>query len=303
MKLLLIRQRGVNPVLQVHAGYLCAAAFALVLAFGAGAYGLLQSQSASRVDDRLVAAWRAQVAAQEAQLRNIRDRSQAESEALGRQLAQVQARLMRMEALGQRVVAVADLDEGEFSFDEPAALGGPTAKRSETLRLMDLERSFAELSERLRGRETELDILESLLADEEYRDAVALEGRPVKWGWLSSPYGYRVDPITGKRAWHAGVDFAGKANSEVIAVASGVVTFAGERQGYGKVVEISHGQGLLTRYGHHASLLVETGQIVKRGDVIGTMGSTGRSTGPHVHFEVEHLGRAVNPVKYLKRAS
>jgi murein DD-endopeptidase MepM/ murein hydrolase activator NlpD len=293
----------VNRVLQVHAGYLCAAAFALALALGAGGYGLLQSQSASRVDDHVVAQWRAQVTAQEAELRSIRDRSQAESEALGRQLAQVQARLMRMEALGQRVVAVADLDEGEFSFDEPAALGGPTAKRSETLRLMDLERSFAELTERLRGRETELDILESLLADEEYRDAVALEGRPVKWGWLSSPFGYRVDPITGKRAWHAGVDFAGKADSEVIAVASGVVTFAGERQGYGKVVEISHGQGLLTRYGHHASLLVETGQIVKRGDAIGTMGSTGRSTGPHVHFEVEHHGRAVNPLKYLKRAS
>ncbi len=300
MKLLLIRQTGVNRVLQVRGGYLVFAAMAVFIGLAAGSYGLLQTRTTSTVDSAVVAQWRVQVEEQRRQLEAVQKRSRAESDALGRQLAQVQARLMRMEALGQRVVEVADLDQGEFSFDTPAALGGPDAQRSESLRLADLESSFAELTGRLRTRESELAILESLLADEEYREAVALEGRPVQWGWLSSPYGYRVDPITGQKAWHAGVDFAGRADSEVIAVASGVVTFAGERSGYGRLVEISHGQGLLTRYGHHATLKVESGQIVKRGDVIGTMGSSGRSTGPHVHFEVEHAGRPVNPAKYLK---
>ena len=302
MKLLLIRQNTANPVVQLRLSYLALAAVAVLAGLTAGGYLWIQSAAGTAVDDGLIAQWRSQITEQEAVLRDLKARSQAESEALGRQLAQVQARLMRMEALGQRVVAVADLDEGEFSFREPAALGGPTAPEGRALELLDLEQSFAALSQRLSSRENELAILEGLLADEEYQEAVALEGRPVKWGWMSSPYGYRVDPITGQRAWHAGVDFAGKADSDVVAVASGVVTFAGERHGYGKVVEISHGRGLVTRYGHHATLKVAAGQIVKRGDTIGTMGSTGRSTGPHVHFEVEQRGRTVDPAKHLKRS-
>ncbi len=301
MKLILIRKSGLNRVVNLRAGHIGLAVLALVGGLAAGGYGLFRGIAPDPVDQAVIASWKAGVDDQQMMLEEIKARSQAESEALGKQLAQVQARLMRMEALGQRMVEVADLGEGEFSFDEPAAVGGPTASGSRAMALADLERSFSRLNMRLRDRENELAILESLLADEEYRDAVALEGRPVKWGWLSSPFGTRVDPITGQRAWHAGMDFAGKAGSDVIAVASGVVTFAGERSGYGHVVEINHGDGLLTRYGHHASLKVKTGEIVKRGEVIGTMGSSGRSTGPHVHFEVEHNGRKVNPSKYLKR--
>ena len=129
-----------------------------------------------------------------------------------------------------------------------------------------------------------------------------VQGRPVTWGWLSSKYGNRVDPLTGKTAWHSGVDFAGHDGSDVIAVASGVVTFAGKRSGYGKLVEISHPDGLVTRYAHHKELVVSTGDVVKKGETIGKMGSTGRSTGPHVHFEVLKNGRTVDPTRYVARA-
>ena len=121
------------------------------------------------------------------------------------------------------------------------------------------------------------------------------EGAPIVQGWMSSPFGERVDPISGKKAWHEGMDFAGAEGSDVVAVANGVVVFAGQRSGYGKMIEISHGADLRTRYGHHQEVLVHAGQSVKRGDVIGLMGSSGRSTGPHVHFEVLKEGNLSIP--------
>jgi murein DD-endopeptidase MepM/ murein hydrolase activator NlpD len=132
---------------------------------------------------------------------------------------------------------------------------------------------------------------------------VFIAGRPVQKGWLSSRFGTRNDPITGKRAWHSGVDFAGKDGSSVIAVAAGVVVYAAPRSGYGLLVELNHGSGFKTLYGHHKKLHVRVGDIVKKGQVIGSMGSSGRSTGPHVHFEVYKNGRVVDPASYIHRAS
>jgi murein DD-endopeptidase MepM/ murein hydrolase activator NlpD len=120
---------------------------------------------------------------------------------------------------------------------------------------------------------------------------------------MSSRFGHRIDPITRNRAWHNGVDFAGKEGADVIAVAAGVVVFAGQRSGYGKMIELNHGSGYSTRYGHHKDLVVKPGDIVRKGQVIGLMGSSGRSTGPHVHFEVFKHGRAVDPSTYIHRAS
>jgi murein DD-endopeptidase MepM/ murein hydrolase activator NlpD len=125
-------------------------------------------------------------------------------------------------------------------------------------------------------------------------------GQPVKHGFISSLYGMRNDPFTGKRTMHKGVDFAGKEGSDVVAVAAGVVTQASMQSGYGMLVEINHGKGYVTRYGHNKELLVEVGDRVKPGQVIGKMGSTGRSTGPHVHFEVLLNDKVVNPTKYIK---
>jgi len=136
-----------------------------------------------------------------------------------------------------------------------------------------------------------------------FQNEVFIAGRPVKKGWMSSRFGMRVDPITGKRAFHNGVDFAGKLGADVVAVAAGVVVYADARSGYGEMVEINHGGGFSTRYGHHDKLIVKVGDIVKKGQVVGKMGSSGRSTGPHVHYEVYKNGRVVDPSSYVQRAS
>ncbi len=253
------------------------------------------------VETDLVAEWQQRLADQRRELETLSERSAAEAQAVGRQLAAMQARLLRMEALGARVTEVAGLEEGEFSFDEPAPVGGPTAVREDPLGWADLQASLRGLSAQLKTREAELEVLDSLLRDQEFHQAASVAGRPVTWGWMSSGFGKRVDPFSGQMAWHAGVDFAGRAGSDVVAVASGVVTYAGKRYGYGQMVEINHGDGYVTRYGHHESLLVKTGDIVKKGQPIGSMGSSGRSTGPHVHFEVLKNGRAVDPKAYVAK--
>lgn len=272
---------------------------ALLLTSAFHVTGTLLSSGAA--DEALVAEWQQRIAEQRGEIDALQARSEAEAQAVGRQLAAMHARLMRMEALGARVTEVADLEEGEFSFDTPAPVGGPTAAREKPLAWTELQSNLAGLSMQLRAREFELEVLESLLSDREYHQGTEVAGRPVTWGWMSSDFGKRVDPFSGQMAWHAGVDFAGREGSDVVAVASGVVTYAGKRYGYGEMVEINHGDGYVTRYGHHESLAVVTGDIVKKGQVIGTMGSSGRSTGPHVHFEVLKNGRHVDPKAYVAR--
>jgi len=301
MKIILLRSSGNSLALRLSrkgAGVALTAVFATV-ALSLGIFA--QQFGKEAVDDQVIAEWRQRLLTQQEEVAAMRSRSQAETQAVGRQLAQMQARLMRMEALGARVTEVADLDKGEFSFDEPVPQGGPSTFVQEDLTWPDLQESLAGLARNLKARESELEVLESMLRDRDYRQAVAIAGRPVKWGWMSSTYGQRVDPFSGKMAWHAGVDFAGKSKSDVIAVASGVVTYAGKRSGYGQMVEINHGDGFVTRYGHHSEVLVAVGDIVKKGQVIGKMGSSGRSTGPHVHYEVLKNGRHVDPTRYVAR--
>lgn len=297
MKILLLRDKGTVRTVRLPR----LAAVSLLVLAGGGTFFLLSQLGQPRVDVDTVARWQERLRLQQAEVDDLRRRSAAQSVAVGRQLAQMQARLLRMEALGARVTEVAGLDEGEFSFDEPAPQGGPVAGAFGGQDLADLTTSMDELATGLQARESELKILESMLLDRDIQDAKTIAGRPVTWGWMSSKYGARLDPFTGKSAWHAGVDFAGKDQSDVIAVAGGVVTHAAKRYGYGLMVEITHGDGYVTRYGHHSEILVSVGDIVKRGDVIGRMGSSGRATGPHVHFEVLKNGRHVDPTRYVVR--
>ncbi len=301
MKIILLREKGRSHSIRVLRRTLIVGLVCLSLLTTLGGIFVFQGLTREVADDAAIAGWRDRLVQQQAEVDLIRDRSAAESEAVGRQLAQMQARLLRMEALGARVTEVADLEGGEFSFAQPAPQGGPTSRTEDAVPWPSLLAGLDELSIDLKYRENELEVLESLLRDREYRKAVAVTGRPVTWGWMSSPYGQRVDPISGKSAWHAGVDFAGRDGSDVIAVASGVVTYAAIRSGYGKMVEINHGDSFATRYGHHAAILVSAGDIVKKGQVIGTMGTSGRSTGPHVHFEVLKNGRHVDPARYVAR--
>lgn len=167
--------------------------------------------------------------------------------------------------------------------------------------ITDLDRELARFAAHIGDREQQLDMLESLLSNRKLQEQASLSGKPVKKGYMSSRYGWRSDPITGKRSMHTGLDFAGKTGSAVVAVASGVVSWTGKNSGYGNVVEISHGDGLITRYAHNKENLVVSGDLVRKGETIALMGSSGRVTGPHVHFEVYKNGRTVDPSTYIHR--
>ena len=255
------------------------------------------------LDDAAIRTWNARLAGQQEELGLLSGRAQVDVLTVGQKLAGMEARLLRMEALGQRVSEMAQLTEGEFRFDAPAAIGGPAFQTpAGSLIATDYLARIDRLSKELQAREQEMGVLESLLASRNFREQAAPSGRPVKWGWMSSPFGSRVDPFTGRPAWHTGVDFAGKPGSDVIAVAGGVVAFTGERGGYGQLIEIHHGDGLTTRYAHHQEALVRAGDVVKKGQVIAKMGNTGRSTGHHVHFEVLKDGRPIDPSRYIARS-
>ena len=228
--------------------------------------------------------------------------------AMTMKLAEMRSRLVRLDALGERLTQIASLEEGEFDFTSQPGIGGPDTAQSfaeiDQLNLQsDLADLFAKLDGRLESREAQLKILTSMMSDKKLRKERTVAGRPVSKGWMSSEYGMRTDPFHGNERWHAGVDFAGKAGSDVVAVASGVVAYAGKRSGYGKMVELNHSDGFVTRYAHNDENLVTVGSLVKKGQKIASMGSSGRSTGPHVHFEVFKNGRTVAPASYIHSTS
>jgi murein DD-endopeptidase MepM/ murein hydrolase activator NlpD len=160
-----------------------------------------------------------------------------------------------------------------------------------------------ELLAQLDGQEQKMALLESILLNHNIEEGIYLSGRPVNAGWLSSYYGTRKDPFTGSPAHHKGIDFAGKQGAEVIATGSGIISWAGDRYGYGQLIEIDHGNGFKTRYGHNQKILVEVGEVVDKGQRIAQMGSSGRSTGPHVHYEILRSGKQINPLKYVYRTA
>ncbi|MFK4753231.1 M23 family metallopeptidase [Oceanobacter antarcticus] len=245
-------------------------------------------------------AWENDLSLQRQELEQIRIQTDQELQALTVKLAELQSRLMRLDALGERLVDVANLEAEEFDFSMAPALGGP-GSIGEAYEAPEISDVLNDLADRIGHREQQLEVLDDLMSARRLDEDTFVTGRPIKKGWMSSRYGRRADPFTGQLAWHAGVDFAGKLGSDIVAVASGVVTWAGDRYGYGRLVEINHGNGYKTRYAHCLELNVKVGDIVRKGDVIAAMGSSGRSTGPHVHFEVFKNGRTVDPSAYIHR--
>ena len=236
------------------------------------------------------------------ELAELRGDAQRTLQAMTLSLAEIQARMTRLDALGEHLTAMADLQDGEFDFSQPPALGGPIGTEfTGDFDSFDLSTALARLDRQLSDREQQLAVLESLLSNRNLDEQAWISGRPVEKGWISSPYGMRTDPFTGKPAMHDGVDVAGKEGANVIAVAGGVVTYTGERSGYGHMVEISHGDGFVTRYAHNKQNLVEPGDVVRKGEPVALMGTTGRATGAHVHFEVYKHGRPVDPSSYIRR--
>jgi hypothetical protein len=247
-----------------------------------------------------VANWQGMAEEQQAEVVEARRNAQADIDALTLRIGKMQGQMLRLNALGERLVDQGDLDKEEFDFDAVPAVGGPGDEVDvQSVPLADFLSMLDTLDNEMQDREQKLSVLESLLMSRSLHERVMPSGRPIAEGWLSSRYGKRNDPFTGKQDFHKGLDFAGKKGSEVIVVGDGVVSWAGKRTGYGNLIEINHGNGYTTRYGHNQRHLVEVGEKVKKGQQIALMGSTGRSTGPHVHFEVLQNGKTVNPSKYI----
>jgi murein DD-endopeptidase MepM/ murein hydrolase activator NlpD len=272
-------------------------AFTLILATGVGVMGFWWGQS-TQSSDRLATVHQ-EIELQRELISQIRFNAQSDLDALAARLGQIQAHAIRLNALGQKLINVAKLDAGEFNFEDSPGVGGPDD--AEEAVNLDFGSEIDDVIAELEDREQQLTVLENILISSHMEDEVFPEGRPINRGWISSYYGMRTNPFTGKLQFHKGMDFASKSGTKVLSVAGGVVTWSSKRYGYGNLVEINHGNGYVTRYGHNKENLVEVGEAVKKGQIISLMGSTGRSTGPHVHFEVLKNGRQINPHKYVQK--
>ena len=248
--------------------------------------------------------WQEVLGEQKQGLATVKQETERQLNALALRLAQLQGRVMRLDALGERLVMSSRLDDGEFDFSEAPALGGP-------LETLDIDTVYAKptlieaidrLAHQIDSREQQLDLLDSLITRRTRYSDTFVAGIPVEQGWLSSRFGRRTDPFTGKPAWHNGIDFAGKRGTAILSMAAGVVTYAGDRRGYGLLVEVNHGNGYVTRYAHNESIDIQVGDIVERGQVLARMGTTGRSTGYHVHVEVLKNGKQEDPAPYVYRS-
>ena len=249
-----------------------------------------------------VSTWRDELAQQQSIVDSTRRALQQNLDALALRIGQMNAHVVRLDALGTRLTQMAGLKDGEFDFTLGAVARrsrGAARGDTEAMQINGVVGALDVLDEQLADRNLQLTVLEDLLLNRKLRDEVRPEGRPVTPGYVSSQFGSRTDPFTGRRAFHKGVDFAGREGAEVVAVASGVVIWSGERYGYGQLVEINHGNGYVTRYAHNVDNLVAVGDTVRRGQVIARMGDTGRATGPNLHFEVLLNDKPVDPLTYV----
>ena len=251
----------------------------------------------------MVTRWGDELTDQQRAVEEQRLISRRKVDALSVKMGELQARLLRLEGLGERLTQMADIDQSEFDFEAGPSMGGPSDMLDEYYQEPTLKDALEQLQQRIADRQQQIEVLHTLLSDKEFKEDIFLAGRPIKKGWMSSRFGKRRDPFHGRIAWHAGVDFAGKDGSEIISVAAGVVTWAARRSGYGLLVEINHGNGYSSRYAHCKELSVKVGDVVSKNQKLAFMGSTGRSTGPHVHFEVLKNNRQVDPARFIYRAS
>lgn len=279
-----------------------AAALVVFLFSGLLLAGFQLGRSNSGQSGSQVGEWSRKLDDQSAQVLEAKRDLQERLDALAGRVGQMNAHVIRLDALGRRLTEMAHLDKGEFNFDSPPAVGGPEGLiEGAMVASPDLSSMLDGLSHQIKDRERQLSVLESLISTRNLSRTLVPGGRPVLQGWISSYFGQRADPFNGHQTIHRGVDFAAPAGSQVIAVASGIVTYSKERFGYGRTVEINHGNGYVTRYGHNQKVLVAVGDTIQKGQPIALIGSTGRSTGPHLHFEVLKEGRAVDPMKFVRQ--
>lgn len=206
------------------------------------------------------------------------------------QIGELRAELLRLHVLYIRLAEMAELDEGEFDLESPLL---EWKEQSSLQKLGLLNRRVAHMSD-MSG------VMESIFAVRRIAFDQKLSGKPIVDGHRTSGFGFRTDPITGARVEHLGLDFSGPVGEPILALADGVVSFSGKNSGYGNMVELEHTGGLKTRYAHNQANLVKRGERVSKGEPIATLGSTGRSTGPHVHVEVRLDGSPIDPGFFIR---
>jgi murein DD-endopeptidase MepM/ murein hydrolase activator NlpD len=301
-------RNGIRSLKVTKLGIMSLLTFAVTLPVitAVGGYQLAKYRGhIASVDQNTINDWRTQLADQRTELDKAKERSQKKLNALTARLGILQAHVRRLDAAGSRIANIAGIDANEFNFSQPPAIGGPEEPESVSSNSSDAEflTLLDDLSSQLLSREQQLSAIESLVLDKHIGVESYISGRPITKGWMSSFYGRRTDPFSGRPAWHAGLDFAGKEGAPVVSTAAGVVSFVGDRHGYGLLIEISHGDGFVTRYGHNKTALVKVGEVISKNQQIAEMGNSGRSTGAHVHYEILKNGRQINPLRYVNRRS
>lgn len=235
---------------------------------------------------------------------SIADQQQAQQlKAMNERMAEMQARLLRLDALGQHMAESAHINSQEFELDSKGAKGGPLVNELTMLGDNSIDVRLQELSQLMEQKEAQLQALDSVLMSKRLQsNNNYLANLPVRKGAITSTFGYRTDPFTGHAAFHAGMDFSGVQGTDIYSVAAGVVSFSGVKSGYGNVIEVTHGNGYVTRYAHAQSLVARVGDRVAKDQLIAYMGSTGRSTGTHLHYEVIENGKQIDPASYVNLA-
>lgn len=264
-------------------------------------YAIVRFQSGTISNE--LKAWLA--SAQDEELRKQELFMRQSLDAMAVRLGQMQAQLQRLDGLGARLAKLSGMNPQEFSFGQQPAQGGPllTVPPQQDISLETMLQQLGDLNSLLGDRSDKLVALETLLQQDKLDKKMLPSVAPITVSWYSSNFGWRIDPFTGKNAMHEGVDYMVPAGTPVYASAGGVVVFAGLHPQYGNMVEIDHGNQIITRYAHASKLLVKVGEVVRRGHEIAKVGSTGRSTGNHLHFEVRYRGTAQNPVRFLQKAA
>ena len=294
------RARQLHITHPVVLAWITAGISAIVVAGMVGGYKMGRNVTLAVPSERLDS-MQAEIRRQRTEVDAAREDGVRTIDALAVRLAELNAHVVRLNALGRRLTQMGGLEDGEFDFDSVPAMGGPEpGTDAASLGVPEMTERLGYLASQVENRQRQLDVLENLLLNRNLSEQVQPQGRPVKSGWISSTYGKRTDPFTGKMASHKGVDFAGRDGAEILAVGAGVVTYSGDRYGYGDLVEINHGNGFVTRYAHNKMNLVAVGDKVEKGQTIALMGSSGRATGPNLHFEVLRGGHKVNPLEYIR---
>jgi murein DD-endopeptidase MepM/ murein hydrolase activator NlpD len=220
---------------------------------------------------------------------------------LAARVGEMQSELLRLNALGERLVGMSGIDPEELNFQDPPPRGGAEDGPAQDYTIREIASELGSLVSLVKDRDRELQILERAISGQDLVAQNLPVGWPVRSGYISSGFGFRVHPIKRSRLFHQGVDIASPRGSAILAVADGVVTFSGRKGGYGRMVELRHASGMVTRYAHNQSNLVKVGETVRQGQQIATVGASGTATGPHVHFEVIKEGKAIDPLRYIDR--